>query len=146
MVDSRAVEHGAAIRRRRGCRECGFRFTTIERLAGVVLFVAKRSGEREPFRPEKVIAGIRAACKNRPVEPDAIEVLAGEVEEHLRALGSEVTSEQVGMAVLDRLRDLDHVAYVRFASVYKGFEDAGDFEREIGLLTKTTAPKHHERL
>ena len=144
VVDSRTVEHGAAVRRRRNCLRCGHRFTTFERAVTATLFVEKRSGEREPFRREKVAAGIRAACKNRPVETDAIDHVARAVEEDLREIGPEVSSQQVGMAVLDRLRELDDVAYVRFASVYKGFEDAGDFAREVGLLTKTTAPKQHE--
>lgn len=144
VVDSREVEQGAAIRRRRECLTCGYRFTTFERLSARLLFVVKRSGTREPFEREKVIAGVRAACKNRPVEPRAIERLAGEVEHELRERAPEASSQQVGVAVLDRLRQLDDVAYLRFASVYKGFEDAGDFAREAGLLTKETAPKQHE--
>ncbi|MDQ1391859.1 MAG: transcriptional repressor NrdR, partial [Acidimicrobiaceae bacterium] len=87
--------------------------------------------------------GVRAAAKNRPITGSAMDALASEVEEQLRLDGPEVTTEQVGRAVLDRLRTLDEVAYVRFASVYKGFADAGDFEREVGLLTKATRPKHH---
>jgi transcriptional repressor NrdR len=138
------VEQGVAVRRRRECLQCGFRFTTFERFSGAVLFVAKRSGEREAFRKEKIIAGVLAACKNRPVDEAAVELLAHDVEEELLQSGSEVTSQQVGMAVLDRLRELDDVAYLRFASVYKGFEEADDFAREAGLLTKQTAPKLHE--
>ncbi|HVB06862.1 MAG TPA: transcriptional regulator NrdR [Acidimicrobiales bacterium] len=144
VVDSREVEHGAAIRRRRECRRCGYRFTTFERLSASLLFVKKRSGEREPFDREKVAAGVRSACKNRPVTPGAIERLAAAVEQQLRTAGPEVSSQQVGVAVLDHLRELDDVAYLRFASVYKGFEEAGDFAREAGLLTKQTAPKQHE--
>jgi len=89
----------------------------------------------------KLVAGVRAACKNRPVDPSAIDRLAGEVEELLRVSGPEVTSEEVGVAVLDRLRELDEVAYMRFASVYKGFEDVDDFAREVGMLAKRTEPK-----
>jgi transcriptional repressor NrdR len=144
VVDSREVEGGAAIRRRRECLSCGSRFTTFERFAAPVLFVEKRSGTREPFRQEKVIAGVAAACKNRPVTESEILALARDVEEACQALGAEVTSQQVGVAVLDRLRSLDDVAYLRFASVYKGFEAADDFAREAGLLTKETAPKQHE--
>ena len=144
VVDSREVEGGAAVRRRRECLSCGNRFTTFERFSGPVLFVEKRSGKREPFRREKVTAGIAAACKNRPVAEGEIVRLALEVEEVCQALGPEVTSQQVGVAVLDRLRSLDDVAYLRFASVYKGFEAADDFAREAGLLTKETAPKQHE--
>lgn len=145
VVDSREVEHGDAVRRRRECLRCGFRFTTFERFSGAVLFVVKRSGEREPFRREKLITGVRAACKNRPVDDQAVGALAREVEEILLQSGPEVTTQQVGVTVLDYLRELDDVAYLRFASVYKGFEAADDFAREVGLLTKETAPKQHER-
>jgi transcriptional repressor NrdR len=96
--------------------------------------VLKRSGQREPFERRKVVAGVRAACKNRPVDLDAIEMLATDVEEVVRSSGPEITSEGVGRAVLERLRTLDDVASVRFASVYKGFEEVGDFARELGLL------------
>jgi transcriptional repressor NrdR len=99
-----------------------------------VVVVLKRSGQREPFERRKVVAGIRAACKNRPVSQEAIEALASDVEEVVRSSGPEITSEDVGLAVLERLRSLDDVASVRFASVYKGFEDVGDFTRELGLL------------
>lgn len=120
---------------------CGGRFTTYERLEGAPLWVLKRNGLREPFDRSKVVAGVRAATKNRPVTEDQLDALAQDVEDALREVGAEVSSEQVGLAVLERLRDVDEVAYLRFASVYKGFEDVGDFQREVGLLTKTTAPK-----
>ncbi len=146
VVDSREIELGAAIRRRRECNACGARFTTFERFAESVVFVAKRSGQREPFDRDKVVAGVRAACKNRPVDDGAIEALASSVEDLARRGGNEISSERLGVAVLEGLRDLDEVAYLRFASVYKGFEDAGDFAREAGLLTKRTAPKNrHDR-
>ena len=103
--------------------------------------VVKRSGAREPFERAKVVAGVRSATKNRPVDDLRMEELAAAVEEEVRLLGNEVTSQQVGLAVLERLARLDDVSYLRFASVYKGFEDAGDFQREAGLLTKATAPK-----
>ena len=137
VVDSRLADEGVAIRRRRECLGCGRRFTTFERIEEVGLVVVKRSGLREPFRRPKVVAGVRAAAKNRPVSADQLERLAGDVEEALRLEGSEVSSARVGAIVLDRLRALDEVAYVRFASVYKGFDDPGDFEREIVALTKT---------
>ena len=140
-MDSRTAEEGAAIRRRRECLACGLRFTTYERLEEVPFVVIKRSGHREPFERAKVVAGLRAAAKNRPLSPALLEQIAAEVEESLRLEGSEVTSQQVGLAVLDALRGRDHVAYLRFASVYKGFTDAGDFQREAGLLTKLTTPK-----
>jgi transcriptional repressor NrdR len=141
VVDSRASEDGAAIRRRRECLACGRRFTTYERLEEVPFVVVKRSGARTPFDRTKIVEGLVAAAKNRPVSATAMETVAAEVEETLRLEGSEVSTEQIGRAVLNRLRDLDEVAYVRFASVYKGFSDIGDFEREVGLLTKKTEPK-----
>jgi transcriptional repressor NrdR len=141
VVDSRAAEDARAIRRRRECLACGRRFTTYERLEEVPFVVVKRSGQRAPFDRQKVIDGLVAAAKNRPVSPAAMHQLAADVEESLRLERNEVTSEQVGWAVLSRLRHLDQVAYVRFASVYKGFSDVGDFEREVGLLTKETEPK-----
>ena len=103
--------------------------------------MVKRTGLREPFDRAKVVAGVRAACKNRPVSDSEMEELAQAVEDALRSETAEPTSQQVGVAVLERLQELDDVAYLRFASVYKGFEDAGDFQREAGLLTKTTEPK-----
>jgi transcriptional repressor NrdR len=142
VVDSRQADDGSAIRRRRECLQCGRRFTTFERVEEVPLLVVKRSGEREPFDRSKVVAGLQAATKNRPVTPAQLEAVATEVEEVMRLEGPEVTSQQVGLAVLDRLRHLDEVAYVRFASVYKGFDDPSDFEREVGLLTKNAEPKH----
>jgi len=141
VVDSRLADDGAAIRRRRECLGCGRRFTTFERVDEVPLWVVKRSGQREPFDRAKLVAGVRAACKNRPVTDAELQDLAQGVEETLRGRGAEPTSQQVGVAVLEQLKALDEVAYVRFASVYKGFEDLGDFEREVGLLTKTTEPK-----
>ncbi len=141
VVDSRTADDGAAIRRRRQCLSCGRRYTTFERLEEMPLTVLKRSGHREPFVRAKVVAGLEAATKNRPLGPAQLEALAADVEESLRLDGPDVTSQQIGLAVLDRLRVVDEVAYLRFASVYKGFEDLGDFEREVGLLTKATEPK-----
>ncbi|MDA8291722.1 MAG: transcriptional regulator NrdR [Actinomycetota bacterium] len=141
VVDSREVEHGAAIRRRRECLACGHRFTTFERFVGSDVLVAKRSGRRELFDREKVAAGVRSACKNRPVDAGEIDSLVDAVADQARRAGVEVSSQEIGVAVLDRLRELDDVAYLRFASVYKGFEGVDDFAREVGLLTKQTAPK-----
>ena len=141
VVDSRLADDGTAIRRRRECATCGRRFTTFERIEEAALMVVKRSGDREPFERSKVVAGVQAAIKNRPVSEEAVEMLASEVEESVRLLGPEPSSQQIGVVVLDRLRRLDEVAYLRFASVYKGFEDVGDFEREVGLLSKATEPK-----
>jgi transcriptional repressor NrdR len=142
VIDSRVADDGAAIRRRRECLGCGRRFTTYERLEEVPLLVAKRSGIREPFDRAKIAAGIARAAKNRPVDATTVDAIVVEVEEELRErAGGEVTSEHVGLAVLERLRSVDPVASVRFASVYKGFEDLSDFEAELGMLQKTTAPK-----
>jgi len=109
-------------------------------MSQAVLWVLKRSGHREPFDRSKVIAGARAACKNRPVTPEQLEVLAVAVERTAWSLGPEVQSEQLGLAVLEGLRELDDVAAVRFASVYKGFEEVDDFAREVGLLSKDATP------
>ena len=142
VVDSRQSDDGAAIRRRRECLACAHRFTTFERVEATTLMVVKRSGERQPFERAKVVAGVRAAVKARPVGDGEAEALATTVEDEMRRLpGDEVTSERVGRAVLERLRELDVIAAVRFASVYKGFDDLSDFEEELTLLTKRTAPK-----
>ncbi|MGI8983432.1 MAG: transcriptional regulator NrdR [Acidimicrobiales bacterium] len=140
VVDSRQADDGLAIRRRRECLGCGRRFTTFERVDEVGLTVLKRSGSKELFKRAKIVAGLRAAAKNRPVSPEQLESLAGDVEEALRLEGSEASSARVGAIVLDRLRALDEVAYVRFASVYKSFEGPGDFEREVLALTQLDAP------
>jgi transcriptional repressor NrdR len=142
VVDSRLAEDGVAIRRRRECAHCGQRYTTFERIEEISLFVVKRSGDREPFTKSKILSGVRSAAKNRPVDDEMLNGVAVAVEESMRLLNRDVTSEEVGMATLEALRDIDDVAYVRFASVYKGFEGTEDFAREIGMLVKTTAPKH----
>ena len=145
VIDSRQADDGSSIRRRRACISCEHRYTTFERLEEAPLVVTKRSGDRVPFDRAKVMAGIRAAAKGRPVEADdgeAIEELASAVEDQIRLEGrAEVTSEEVGRAVLDRLREADPVAAIRFASVYLGFDDLADFEREVTLLAKRTEPK-----
>ncbi len=148
VVDSRQSDDGTSIRRRRACLACGNRFTTFERLEEVGLTVLKRSGDREPFDPAKVVTGLRAATKGRPVEDHQLDALAAEVEESLRLDGPEVPSSEVGRSVLERLRTVDAVAAVRFASVYKEFDDLADFERELSevngqALTKATRPKRH---
>ena len=139
MIDSRPADDGAAIRRRRACPECTYRFTTYERLEEAPLLVMKRSGSPEPFDRAKVTFGVRSACKGRPVEDAAIDALAEAVEDDMRlavTAGTEITSSTVGHAVLERLKALDEVAYMRFASVYKNFDDASDFKRELALLQK----------
>ncbi|NMM86408.1 transcriptional regulator NrdR [Rhodococcus sp. SRB_17] len=129
VVDSREADEGQAIRRRRSCPECGRRFTTVET---AVLSVVKRSGVTEPFSREKVVKGVRRACQGRQVDNDSLNLLAQQVEDAVRSSGSaEIPSNEVGLAILDPLRNLDEVAYLRFASVYKSFSSAEDFEREI---------------
>lgn len=132
VIDSRTADDGTAIRRRRACPGCGRRFTTQESAS---LAVVKRSGATEPFSREKIIAGVRKACRGRPVGEHALAVLAQQVEEAVRASGSaEVPAHEVGLAILGPLRELDEVGYLRFASVYRGFESLADFEAEIALL------------
>ncbi|MGH3776865.1 MAG: transcriptional regulator NrdR [Pseudonocardiaceae bacterium] len=141
VIDSREVEDRQAIRRRRSCLECGRRFTTVEE---PVLAVVKRSGVTEPFSRDKVIRGVRRACQGRPVDEDALAQLAHRVEETIRSLGSaEVPSQEVGLTILGPLRDLDEVAYLRFASVYRSFSSIEDFEKEIRNLRE--APSHHRQ-
>src|SRR5438093_3684675 len=143
VVDSRLAEGGGSIRRRRQCLSCGGRFTTFERSEPVGLRVAKRSGDIEPYQREKVVGGLKKACINRPVGEADIERLADEIEESLREGGrKQVSSAEVGLAILDRLREVDEVAYIRFASVYRDFDSLTDFEKEVGeLLEKQTPPK-----
>ena len=143
VVDSRLAEGGVSIRRRRQCLSCDGRFTTFERSEPAELRVQKRSGEVEPYRRDKVVGGLVKACKNRPVGEADIERLADEIEEHLREGGrKQIPSAEVGLAILDRLREVDEVAYIRFASVYRDFDSLTDFEKEVGLLLdKQTPPK-----
>lgn len=141
VVDSRLAEEGGAIRRRRECLGCGRRYTTFERIEGLPLVVRKRSGIAEPFDRAKLQAGIERAATGR-IDADIVVRMVDEIEEEVRDRGAEVASDQIGVAVLERLRVLDAVAYLRFASVYKGFEGLEDFEREVVELQKTTAPKH----
>jgi transcriptional repressor NrdR len=139
VVDSREVDEGQTIRRRRSCPECGKRFTTVEE---ATLAVIKRSGVTEPFRRDKVVSGVGKACQGRPVDADALALLAQHVEDAVRATGAaEVESGDVGLAILGPLRALDEVAYLRFASVYRGFDSLTDFEAEIAALR--ASQEHH---
>jgi transcriptional repressor NrdR len=132
VVDSREQDEGKAIRRRRSCHACARRFTTVEE---AVLAVIKRSGVTEPFSRAKVVSGVRRACQGRPVDEDALAQLAQTVEEAIRATGTaQVPSDEVGLAILGPLRDLDAVAYLRFASVYQAFSSIDDFEKAISDL------------
>jgi transcriptional repressor NrdR len=135
VVDSREADDGALIRRRRSCPECGKRFTTVEE---AVLAVVKRSGVTEPFSRTKIMSGVRKACQGRPVDEDSIALLAQKVEETIRARGAaEIPSHDVGLAILVPLRELDQVAYLRFASVYKSFDSLDEFQKEIDALRGT---------
>ena len=137
VLDSRVADEGGAIRRRRACSSCEKRFTTIEQMQ---LTVIKKSGASEPFVREKAVAGVRKACKGRPVSEDDLARLGQRVEDTLRGSGCpEIEAHQVGLAVLDPLKELDEVAYLRFASVYKAFESADDFAAEIARLMARTA-------
>lgn len=141
VVDSRPAAAGDAIRRRRECHGCGLRFTTFERVELPELVVRKRSGIVVPFERARVLDGMARAAKGRVALPE-LEDAAAAVERDLRALGRrELTSEQVGLQVLARLRALDEVAYVRFASVYKDFQGPEDFELELSTLRKEAPPK-----
>ena len=142
VVDSRTAEEGRAIRRRRECLACGRRYTTFERAEEVPLLVTKRNDTEEPFDLDKVISGIRMAVKNRPVTDAEVTALANDVEEAMRADSRRpIPSAEIGREVLERLRDLDDVAYLRFASVYKDFQELDDFEKELGVLLKRSPPK-----
>ncbi|MDK8477496.1 transcriptional regulator NrdR [Corynebacterium pseudodiphtheriticum] len=134
VVDSRLVDSGVAIRRRRECTECQGRFTTVEKS---VLLVTKRNGLTEPFSRDKLIRGVHRACQGRPVTEDSLKRLAQQVEETVRGHGSsQVDANAIGLAILEPLRELDEVAYLRFASVYKSFDSAQDFESEIRLMRR----------
>lgn len=136
VVDSRASDDGSAIRRRRECASCGHRFTTFERVDEAPLVVLKTTGERQTFDRDKVVSGVVAAAKNRPVTPEQIDALATGVEDSLRRRGGDVETTRIGLAVLERLRDLDEVTYLRFVSVYKDFTGVDDFADELRQLSK----------
>jgi transcriptional repressor NrdR len=127
VKDSRPSEDGAAIRRRRQCEACGARFTTFERVQLRDLTVVKKAGEREPFERNKLARSIAIACRKRDISPDRIDRLISSIQRQLETRGDEVTTTQIGEAVMDALKAIDHVAYIRFASVYKDFTEPGDF-------------------
>jgi transcriptional repressor NrdR len=134
VKDSRPSEDGAAIRRRRQCEGCGARFTTFERVQLRDLIVVKKEGEREPFDREKLARSIAVACRKRDIPPDRIDRLVSSIQRQLETRGDEVTTTRIGEAVMDGLKALDHVAYIRFASVYKDFSEPGDFAEIAGAV------------
>ena len=139
VIDSRASEGG--IRRRRQCLACGQRFSTIERTEVGVLLVAKKDGRREEFARDKILAGVRRACEKRPIPLGAIEALVDDIEARVYALGkAEVPTRFIGELVMERLRDLDDVAYIRFASVYRAFRDVEDLKEELAALERARTP------
>ena len=135
VIDSRPTEDGSAIRRRRECMNCGKRFTTYEKIEEIPIMVVKRDGRREPFDSEKIRMGIRKACEKRPVAADAQDRLVEDVtREVFNTLASEVTTRDIGEIVMKKLKDVDEVAYVRFASVYREFKDTQTFMKELQRL------------
>ncbi len=141
VVDSRTAEDGSSIRRRRECPNCGKRFSTLEKAS---LTVLKRNGVAESFSREKVMTGVRKACQGRPVSEDDLAVLAHRVEESIRASGqAEIDATDIGLAILPPLRELDEIAYLRFASVYQAFESLEDFEGAIARLRAEDAAGKH---
>ncbi|UYM04652.1 transcriptional regulator NrdR [Solicola gregarius] len=144
VLDSRVADEGSAIRRRRQCQECGKRFSTVEQMQ---LTVVKRSGTTEPFDRDKVVVGVRKACKGRPVSEDDLKRIGQRVQDDLRESGcAEVPAHEVGLAILQPLKELDSVAYLRFASVYKQFESPDDFVEEIASLMSENADDEAQRL
>src|SRR6202048_153884 len=136
VKDSRPTEDSAVIRRRRRCVACNFRFTTFERVQLRELVVIKRNGRRVPFDRDKLVRSVQIALRKRPVDPDRVERMVSKIVRELESLGeNEVTSETIGETVMEHLRELDDVAYVRFASVYRNFRDPKDFEAVLGELS-----------
>ena len=141
VKDSRPTEDGAAIRRRRICSSCGGRFTTFERVQLRELTVVKRSGRRVPFDRDKLMRSVQIACRKRPVDPERIERMVSGIVRQLESLGEpEISSEQIGESIMEGLKTLDDVAYVRFASVYRNFREAKDFEALLGELSTAESP------
>lgn len=139
VVDSRTADDGSQIRRRRECPHCSRRFSTVETFS---LSVVKRSGVVEPFSRDKIISGVRKACQGRPVSDDDLALLAQKVEESIRASGqAEINALDIGLSILEPLRELDEIAYMRFASVYQAFNSLEDFERAIARLRAEHASK-----
>ena len=146
VVDSRPTEDGTAIRRRRECSNCGKRFTTYEKIEDIPISVVKRDGTREAFNSEKILAGVRKACEKRPVSAAEQNTLVDDVtREIFNTLEQEVTTIRIGEMVMKRLKDLDEVAYVRFASVYRSFKDVDEIEELLQEITNTVRAKKESK-
>ena len=146
VIDSRLVTEGDQVRRRRECITCGDRFTTFETAELVMPRIVKRDGAREPFNEDKLRVGILRALENRPVETDDIEAAFNRIQHHLRSLGErEIQSEYLGDVIMEELRNLDEVAYVRFASVYRRFEHVSEFQEAIDKLTTARKPRRNSK-
>jgi len=147
VIETRASEEQGTIRRRRECQECRRRFTTYERCEDPPLYVIKKDGRREVFNREKLVEGLTRACQKRPISREAIEQLGSDIERALRdTLTDEITSSYIGDQVMQHLRDLDEVAYVRFASVYKEFRDLGSFVQEIERFLQRTQQEREDAM
>ena len=146
VKDSRPSEDGASIRRRRQCEACGARFTTFERVQLRDLIVVKKNGEREPFERDKLARAIGHATRKRDIPADKIDRMITGIQRRLETQGDEVKSAEIGEAVMDGLKALDHVAYIRFASIYKDFSDPGDFAEIAERVEKESAPPGHDKL
>ena len=146
VKDSRPSEDGAAIRRRRQCEGCGARFTTFERVHIRDLTVVKKDGKREPFDRAKLERAISHSCRKRDIDPAKVDQLISGVQRQMETLGDEVTSARIGEAVMAGLKALDHVAYIRFASIYKDFSEPGDFAEIAERVEKEAVPPDHDKL
>lgn len=137
VMDSRLTDEGLAIRRRRLCDKCDYRFSTVEEVEILNLTVIKRDGQREPYSREKMESGVRKALEKRPITPEAFKRMIGQIERDIQVRGrSEISSHQIGEIVMKRLQRIDQVAYIRFASVYRQFQDVQTFKRELNQLLK----------
>jgi transcriptional repressor NrdR len=137
VVDSRVSTDGSSIRRRRECLKCGFRFSTYEEIELLELVVVKRDGRREAYSRDKLMSGLKKSCEKRPITADRFKRLIHAIERDLQKLRkSEITSRQVGMAVMKNLKKVDQIAYIRYASIYESFKDATDFKKELNKLIK----------
>jgi len=141
VLDSREAVEGDSIKRRRECKQCGRRFTTFEQIEELSVYVVKNGGRREPFSRDKVLHGMQLACKGRPVSTEVLVQTAEDIERKLyNRLEREVSAHEIGELVMEALRGVDQVAYVRFASVYRQFEDAAQFREIVNMLRKRSKP------